>query len=184
MALQNSGSFSSLTQGHIHSINISNSRSIILNGRHSQQSLHSESKKPLINHGFSKGLHQQLSGEGFLKQPQPKSIFLKRFSTMRRSTIMPTQMNDRKNAIYQVFKPTRRSNSQRTLNLTNNFLQEFEKLNVSAEQHIKRLQDQLKFRNRFFRMVIHDLRGPTTSIKLGSELALNEIKNIMQKNRR
>ena len=37
------------------------------------------------------------------------------------------------------------------------------------------LQEQLKHRDRFFRMVIHDLRGPATSIQLGSEIVLKNI---------
>ena len=52
---------------------------------------------------------------------------------------------------------------------------------MSPSQQIDRLQDQIQIRNRFFRMVIHDLRGPTTSIKMGSELALKEIGKLIDR---
>lgn len=36
--------------------------------------------------------------------------------------------------------------------------------------------------NRFQRMVVHDLRGPSTSIKLGAELALKGVKQMLRSN--
>lgn len=53
---------------------------------------------------------------------------------------------------------------------------------IRPEEKIARLQDQLEFRNRFQRMVVHDLRGPATAIKLGSEFALKGVKQMLRSN--
>ena len=47
---------------------------------------------------------------------------------------------------------------------------------VQPDEQLNRLKEQVEFRNRFFRMVIHDLRGPTSSIKMGSGMALDSVK--------
>ena len=53
---------------------------------------------------------------------------------------------------------------------------------IKPEHQILHLKNQVDFRNRFFRMVIHDLRGPATSIKLGSDMALQSVKKILRSN--
>lgn len=60
--------------------------------------------------------------------------------------------------------------------------QSFDRLGVRPDQQIQRLKDQVEFRNRFFRMVIHDLRGPATSIQMGSNLALQSVKKMLRTN--
>ena len=55
-------------------------------------------------------------------------------------------------------------------------------LGVRPDEQIQRLKDQVEFRNRFFRMVIHDLRGPATSIQMGSEQALQSVKKMLRTN--
>lgn len=50
-------------------------------------------------------------------------------------------------------------------------------MSVNPDQiKIAELQDKIEFRNRFQRMVVHDLRGPASSINMGADLALQRIK--------
>ena len=54
------------------------------------------------------------------------------------------------------------------------------KMSLGPEEQISKLKDKLEYRNRFFRMVIHDLRGPATSIQMGCDIALKEIKQSLR----
>lgn len=53
-------------------------------------------------------------------------------------------------------------------------------ISMKPEEKISKLQDKLEFRNRFQRMVVHDLRGPATSINLGADMALQKIKQVLR----
>ena len=55
-------------------------------------------------------------------------------------------------------------------------------MSVNLDQQISMLKDQLEHRTRFQRMVVHDLRGPATSITLASEMALEQIKKMVRTN--
>ena len=50
---------------------------------------------------------------------------------------------------------------------------------MGPKEQLRKLKEQLEFRNKFFRMVIHDLRGPATSINMGSNMVLKNIKEIL-----
>ena len=51
-----------------------------------------------------------------------------------------------------------------------------------TELKVQKLQDQLEFKDKFQRMVIHDMRGPSLAIQSGANAALQKIKHVLQSN--